>query len=150
PVLNIIVLDSSRLEMVDQMYLRYELHQFLKKLPPDVPFAIYARSGDQTLLVQNFTADHALLGAAIDKSIPHLRVLGADFQTSTSTLRQISLQLAQVPGRKNVIWFAGGRTETVEPDPTERRCESDGCYHRIYGDLQAARIAIYPVDARGI
>jgi len=150
PVLNVIVLDSSRLDMMDQMYLRYEFHEFLKKLPQDMPFAIYARSGDETVLVQNFTADHALLAAAVNKSIPHMRVLGADFATSTSTLRQIAQMLSQMPGRKNVIWFAGGRTESVVPDPTARNCTGDGCYRRIYDELESARIAIYPVDARGI
>jgi len=150
PVLNVIVLDSSRLDMMDQMYLRYELHAFLRQLAPDQPFAIYARSGDTNILVQNFTADHALLAAAIDKSLPHMRVLGADFMTSTSTLKQIALQLAQVPGRKNVLWFAGRRTESVVPDPTERDCAGEDCYRKIYNELQTARIAIYPIDARGI
>src|SRR5579875_2266531 len=33
PVLNIILIDTTNLEIVDQMYLRYKLDQFIKHLP---------------------------------------------------------------------------------------------------------------------
>jgi hypothetical protein len=79
-----------------------------------------------------------------------MRVLGADYMTSTSTLKQLATELSQIPGRKNVLWFAGGRTEHIAPDPTVGNCAIEDCYRRIYDELEAARIAIYPIDARGI
>jgi len=152
PVLNVIVLDSSHLAMMDQMYLRYEFHQFLKKLPDDEPFAIYVRNADTTVLVQNFTADHALLAAAADKSLPHMQVLGADYPTdpTTSTLEQIARQLSQIPGRKNVLWFAGGNSGYLPSNPRNFLCGGDDCLQRLYDELETTRIAVYPIDARGI
>ena len=46
PALNIIVIDITNLELPDQMYLYYELNQFIKNLPAGQPLAIYWQSGN--------------------------------------------------------------------------------------------------------
>ena len=70
PALNIIVVDITNLELPDQMYLYYELNQFIKNLSAGQPLAIYWQSGDSNLLLQRFTTDRNLLSAAVRKAIP--------------------------------------------------------------------------------
>lgn len=69
--------------------------------------------------------------------------------------QQLSLYLGGIPGRKNIIWFSGSFPIGLDPDPTMR---SDFDAARMYTkeiketneDLTAARISVYPVDARGL
>lgn len=66
-------------------------------------------------------------------------------------LRQIAHYLTAIPGRKNLIWFSGSFPLLVDPggslaaarDYANELRETD----RL---LAAARIAVYPVDARGL
>ena len=149
PVLNIVVLDTTSLSLPQQMYLAYEFNRFLKTLPPDLPLALYARIGETPVLVQDFTSDHALLLAASAKVIPHLRPLGPD-QTrihDANLLQQIAVELAQLPGHKNVIWFSGGEI-SFSFDP--RTLSDPAVLQNVYDQLELARISVYPVDARGL
>jgi len=152
PVLNIIVLDTSHLALMDQMYLSYEFKNFLKHLPEGQAFALYARNGGDTVQLQNFTADHSLLAAAAAKAMPRLVPLGFDPTPGDFTLNQLAAELSQVPGRKNVIWFAGGRPMRLSANPAANGDEDlDTEYlHQLYDDLETARIAVYPIDARGL
>jgi hypothetical protein len=67
-----------------------------------------------------------------------------DFQT----LQQIEAYLGQIPGRKNVLWFSGGSTFYLRPDVEALSMQSG--WQTIYDELEAHRIAIYPIDARGL
>lgn len=67
PVSNIVLIDTSTLELSEQMYLDEELTQFIKALPPGEPLAIYSQVGLRTLLLQDFTSDHELILAALQK-----------------------------------------------------------------------------------
>ena len=149
PVLNIIMLDVASLNITEQMYLNFEFAHFLQALPPKATFALYARTGDSTVLVQNFTSDHALLAAAAAKVMPHLRPVGTEPSSDTSTLFQIANELVQISGRKNVLWFTGGSSVLLRPDPMEAM-EDPAALRQVYDQLEAARIALYPIDARGL
>ncbi len=148
PVLNVIVIDIANLEIVDQMYLNYELSRFVKNLPPGRPLAIYWHTGPSSILLQAFTSDHALLLAAIREAIPHFPPTGREYYTDFATLHQIALDLAQFPGRKNILWFSGGSTLFLRRDATI--FENQDQLRHVYDELEAGRIAIYPVDARGL
>jgi VWFA-related protein len=142
---NVILIDSAQLGISGQMFLYQQLNKFVQRLPPSEPVAVFNRSGMNTILLQNFTADHTLLLTAIRKAIPRLRSPDAVYADDYSTLQQISLLLQQVPGRKNVLWFTGGFVPLLfmnDPDfpPMEP----------LYDLLEAERIAIYPIDARGL
>ncbi len=182
PVLNVILIDTTNLELPDQMYLRIQLTKFLKNLPPNQPLAVFDRHGDYTVLLQPFTADHALLQSAIARAIPRIPLGGREYRTDADTLRQIGLYLAEVPGRKNVLWFSGGSTAyllygltaltagvSVGPPAGSAAAAAAAAasapatsisaagggddpddLRQIYDELEAARIVIYPVDARGL
>jgi len=147
-VLNIIVIDTTNLAIVDQMYLNYELTRFLKQLPPDEPLAIYWRTGPGSILLQNFTSDRALLLAAVHKALPHFPPTGREYYSDFATLYKIAFDFSQYPGRKNILWFSGGSTLYLTPDPTTFVSQTDA--RAIYDMLESGRIAVYPVDARGL
>ena len=148
PVLNVIVIDTSNLEIVDQMYLYYELTRFLKNLPPGEPLAIYCHTGPASILLQGFTTDRALLLAAVHKAIPRFPPTGREYYSDFYTLEQIAVDLSQFPGRKNIIWFSGGSTLFLTPDPTAA-VDLDAA-RAVYDVLESERIAIYPIDGRGL
>jgi VWFA-related protein len=182
PVLNVVLLDTTNLELPDQMYLHIQLTKFIKALPPGQPIAIFARHGDYTTILQPFTSDHALLQAAVDRAIPRILALGREYRSDADTLRQIGVYLRQLPGRKNILWFTGGSTAYLldglaaltaptpqGPPPNSAQAaatqgamspstplttpsvgEGMDTLREVYDELEAARIAIYPIDARGL
>lgn len=148
PALNVIVLDIANLRIEDQMYLNYELTRFLKQLPDGEPLAIYLRAGEGCFLVQGFTTDKELLLAGLHRAIPRFPPLGREYLSDEETLHEIAVNLSQLPGRKNVLWFSGGSTAYLRPDPT--LWVSLGEIRAIYDELETERIAVYPIDARGL
>lgn len=152
PVLNVIVIDIANLGMEEQMYLNYELTRFLTSLPAGQPLAIYLRSGSGCFLVQNFTTDRSLLLAALHKAIPRFPPLGREYLSDQETLHQIAAYLSPLEGRKNVLWFSGGSTAYLSPDGAfgGYAFVDPAAVRAIYDELETERIAVYPIDARGL
>ena len=152
PVLNVIVIDIANLRIEDQMYLNYELTRFLNDLPAGQPLAIYLRSGSGCFLVQNFTTDRRLLLAGLHKAIPRFPPLGREYLNDQDTLHQIALYLSPIEGRKNVLWFSGGSTAYLDTEGTfgGYRVADPAAVRAIYDELETERIAVYPIDARGL
>ena len=148
PSINIILLDTTTIDIVDQMFLNQELLRFVNALPANESLAIYQRAADGTILLQNFTSDHSLLLTAIHRAIPRLRQPGSWYASDFGTLQQIVAFLSQIPGRKNVLWFTGGSNLFLKPDPTSM--QSYQSLREIYDELETERIALYPIDARGL
>jgi VWFA-related protein len=149
PVLNIVVLDTTSLSLIQQMYLAYEFNNFLKTLPPDLPLALYARVGETPVLVQDFTSDRKLLLAASAKVMPHLPPPGRDpvHITDNNLLQELAVELSQLPGHKNILWFSGGEAG-ISFDP--RTYSDPTVLQSVYDQLELARISVYPIDARGL
>jgi VWFA-related protein len=97
----------------------------------------------------------------------------ASFQTdlrvriTLDALAQLGRYLNTVPGRKNLIWFSGSFPLAIDPDPTQSPTLTSNAPAspldpfspmRDYAEqirqtdslLAAARVAVYPVDARGL
>jgi VWFA-related protein len=149
PVLNVIVLDITNLDIPDQMWLNHELTQFLNDVPNREPLAIYLRSEDNCFLLQNFTSDRALLVDALHKAIPRFPPPSREALNDFDTMRQMAIYLGQIPGRKNVIWFSGGSSLFLRPDAGSVVFENAD-WRNLYDELERERIAVYPVDARGL
>jgi VWFA-related protein len=152
PVVNIVLLDTVNLNMPDQMYLRYQLDKFVKTLRPDEYVAIFAHNGPMVLQLQGFTADHGLVAAAIHKALPRFPPTGRQYYADSQTLIDLVEYLRQVPGRKNVLWFSGGSTRVLFDDGLGDPAVSalDPNMRLVYDALEASRIAVYPIDARGL
>jgi VWFA-related protein len=147
-VLNIVLIDIANIDMADQMYLNYELTRFLNEQPDGQPLAIYLRAGSGCFLVQNFTSDRKLLLDAVHKAIPRFPPRGREYLSDFDTLRQLVVSFRQLPGRKNVLWFSGGSTRFLIPDAIP--LQDDAAWRDLYDRLDQERIAIYPIDARGL
>ena len=69
-------------------------------------------------------------------------------------MQQLARYLSAVPGRKNLIWFSGSFPIALGPDPGNQSLKNVRSYGeqvRATSDLlAAARVAVYPVDARGM
>jgi VWFA-related protein len=153
-VLNVLLLDTTNMGMEDQMYLSYQLNKFLKTLRPSDQLAVYLRNGPAIIQLQGFTADRELLSAAVHKGLPRFMPPGREYLTDAQTLHQLAVYLGQWPGRKNVLWFSGGSTAFLMAD-----AEALGIFdlsgvnpdlRRMYDELESSRIAVYPIDARGL
>lgn len=148
PSINAILIDTTTIDIVDQMVLNQELTRFVNALPANQSVAIYQRAVDGTILLQNLTSDHNLLLTAIHRAIPHLRQPGSWYASDFGTLRQMAAFLSQMPGLKNVLWFTGGSNLFLKPDPTSM--QSYQSLREVYDELETERIALYPIDARGL
>jgi len=148
PVLNIVLIDIANLELADQMYLNDELTRFLNEQPEGKVLAIYLRAGSGCFLVQNFTSDRKLLLDAVRKAIPRFPPLGREYLTDATLFYQIVGSLNQLPGRKNVLWFSGGSTLFLNSNVIV--VQNDAAWRGLYDALDQERIAVYPIDARGL
>jgi VWFA-related protein len=149
PVFNVLLIDLVSIRLTDQMCLYYELTQLLEHLPAGEPLAIYMRWGTNVMVLQNFTSDRILLLAAVHRAIPRFPSHERERLSEVELLHQIALKLGQLPGRKNVFWYCSGVDDnSFRPDPTEIRDYVD--LRPNYDELEAGRIAMYPIDARGL
>ncbi len=76
-------------------------------------------------------------------------------RVTLDALQELARYLSGIPGRKNLIWFSGSFPITIDPEDVAR---SPFRNVEDYGDqikkttalLTAARVAVYPIDARGL
>jgi VWFA-related protein len=169
--LNVILLDELNTPFESRDYLHRQLLDYLHHASPGTSLAIFSLTSRLRLL-QGFTTDLAQLAAALQPSPKAGSTLESDHHTvdsmgaskgsvgagfAAATLGQFSdeltadqtnrraditlqatLQLAHylsaIPGRKNLIWFSGAFPLDSDPGAV----------------LSAARVAVYPVDSRGV
>jgi VWFA-related protein len=146
---NALLFDTTTIGIVDQMQLFQQMKQFVNNLPAGEPVAVFTRAGSVTIELAGFTDDHATLLAAIQKAIPRLQRPGARMASDLDTLQQIATYMYQIPGRKNLLWFTSGSNMLLGPDPASVIMDP-GARRAIYDLLESERIAIYPIDARGL
>ncbi|GAA3760054.1 hypothetical protein GCM10022270_18000 [Terriglobus aquaticus] len=147
-VVNIVVLDIANLSLPDQMYLSTQMERCIEHLPAGVPLAMYLNTGLHSVLLQDFTANHDRLLDAVHRALPHFAALGRERFTDITTLRGIAVDFAGIPGRKNVLWFSGGSALSL--NPTGMVATPSAELRLVYDELEAARVAVYPIDARGL
>jgi VWFA-related protein len=76
-------------------------------------------------------------------------------QMTLDAMKGLARYLKTIPGRKNLIWFSGSFPLAIDPDAAQSRSFTA---MRNYADdlsetaalLTTARVAVYPVDARGL
>lgn len=163
--LTVILLDAQDTSFEVQARARAQLIAYLKHAQPGAPIAIF-QLGIALRLVQGFTADPALLLAAAESKRDTPSVDAPDrgrgyvqyemrHDTLTSAMQSIGLYLAAYPGRKNLIWFTGRAPIYNENFGTSFRDEFDVLpiaddANDLTTVLATSRVALYPVDARGL
>jgi len=156
--LYVILYDLANIEIEDQLDARRQVMKFIKSMPDGTRFAIFVRS-DGLYLVQGFTADKALLYAALDPSNPKPHVpkvfmmgknLGYDDPASMiNVLTQVNEFLEGVPGHKNLIWLAGTFPLALVPRKEDPREYEDQIISEI-NVLTRAQVAVYPINVGGV
>ncbi len=178
PIVNsnaytVILLDALDTPIDAQMYLREQVIDYLKHLQPGTPIAIFQLDTEMRL-IQGFSTDpQALLAAAESKrDMPSLQkpiygnrdyYLRMKNQILGEGLRSLGRYLAGFPGRKNLIWFTGQLPTWLDGSPSveevERRSGNpfrddftvfDDTLSGMTDALSLSRVAIYPIDARGL
>jgi VWFA-related protein len=105
--------------------------------------AVMGSNGDAVASMQQFLAD--MTSYQTDQRV----------RMTLDAMQQLARYLSAIPGRKNLIWFSGSFPIALDPDET---LSSPFDAVRTYADqvretsdlLAAARVAVYPVDARGL
>ena len=80
---------------------------------------------------------------------------GQRVMITLDALTTLARFLAAIPGRKNLIWFSGSFPIDMGPEATQRTPIKDmddykDAVLRMTVLMTAARVAVYPVDARGL
>jgi VWFA-related protein len=145
---------------------------YVKTMPAGTQVAVMTTDGSGLHLLQGFTTDRNLLIAAVN-SIPSQLVPDArwdpapggagpppcpamNFQSAEAlnSLNQVALYVAGSPGRKNLMLFTPGIPWLTDYP----YFAGIGCFlidyteqlQQVYGRLTAARVALYPIDPRGL
>ncbi len=76
-------------------------------------------------------------------------------QYTLAALQQLARYLSGMPGRKNLLWLSGSFPIAVLPDlnlknPDDSARDFSGQVDRTASLLAKARVAVYPIDARGL
>ena len=169
--INILLLDLENLAPVDdtsspqlaratrlQGYVKQAAVQAIQNMPEGTRIAVLTMTNNLRI-VQSFTADRALLIAAV-QATPYDLIGMGDRGCVQSTMRnrmvlesldQIAVSSAGIHGRKNLIWFTAGIPAITDPNDRPP-CQPDysvGLSH-AYDQLTAAQVSVYPVDAFGV
>ncbi|MGH9599569.1 MAG: VWA domain-containing protein [Terracidiphilus sp.] len=162
---TVLLLDALDTPVASQMYLREQVINYLKHMEPGPSIAIFQLDTEMHL-IQGFTTDpKALLAAAESKrNMPSMArpVRGSPYYTYESRIgilragmQSIGRYVAAFPGRKNLIWFTGHVPMTMFGmgigNPFQDSYGlSSGDSNDVTGVLAMSRVAVYPVDSRGL
>ena len=193
---NVLLLDALNTPLSDQQYVRQQMIQYLRNIPPGTRIAVFTLAS-RLRIVEGFTTDSSVIAKALSgKGGPQQSVLldtdtdqessgivdgmtgsgasgeasanlkqfladQASFQTdmrvrmTLDAMKDLARYLKPIPGRKNLIWFSGSFPLAIDPDATlQSPFEAMRNYTAEVREaddlLSAARVAVYPVDARGL
>jgi VWFA-related protein len=149
-------------------YAKQKSMKYLGNMPAGTEVAIL-QMGSTLKVLQDFTSDRAVLLAAmksatykpvdgtyIDEPRDEAEVCAAANLRSEFTvnaLAQAAAFLSGIKGRKNLLWFTPGTPWLFEyPAYSRISCLNDDTQQlsKAYAVLNAAEVAVYPIDPRGL
>jgi VWFA-related protein len=155
--LYVLLLDLVNSENTDEPYARKQLLNFISEKPKGTRVAIFVLS-DGLHLVQGFTDDEKQLSAVLDPANPRPHIprifleqknFGkGDVGMMVSVVTEIGRFLDGLPGRKNLLWFAGDFPLTFSPTDDVKSYQDE--IKAALDTLAQAQVAVYPVDIRGV
>jgi len=153
--LNVLLMDALNTPMADQMYVREQMLEYVKKVPEGTRIAIFGLS-NRLYLLQGVTTDPALVKAAVQMFMAKAPVMPQLRGWYTlAVIDELARSLSGLPGRKNLIWFAGSFNLGIVSDGD--RANRFGSLANFADDakqtanlLTRSRVAVYPIDARGL
>jgi VWFA-related protein len=155
--LYVLLLDLVNTETSDEPYARAQLLKFMQEKPAGTRFAVFVLS-DGLHLVQGFTDDQKQLTDLLDPKnpkshIPRIFLYQRNYgqgnvSQMVSVVTFIGRFLNGLPGRKNLLWFAGNFPLTFSPTDDVRSYQDE--IKGALDTLAEAQVAVYPVDVRGV
>ncbi len=169
----VLLLDAMDSPMSAQMVMRQQLISYIRHMQPGPPVAIFQLDTEMRL-IHGFTSDpKVLLEAAESKrDVPSVakptaapRSYSGDavyrrtlMENLRNGMQMLSRYLAGFPGRKNMIWFTGQVPMTImgvgfgNPfrDGLAVRAGTGDDVSDLTDVLTVSRVAVYPVDTRGL
>lgn len=95
--------------------------------------------------------------AAMNQFVADTKSYEADLRIDMTiqAMEELSRYLYTVPGRKNLLWFTGSIPITIAPDasqtdPSSQMRDYGARVQQLAELMSLARIAVYPIDARGL
>lgn len=125
----------------------------------DVVGSGLAVSSDTDTTLDNFTGSSASgdWGGMLEQWDADITAFQDDerIRMTLDAFQQLALYLGGIPGRKNIIWFSASFPIGLDPDPTMRNgFDAARTFAKEIREtnenLTAARVSVYPVDARGL
>ncbi|RRA49358.1 VWA domain-containing protein [Acidipila sp. EB88] len=153
--INVLLIDNMGVDVADQMYFRLQVLHSLAGLPSGTPIAVFRTTGHgPAVLMQSVTTDRELIRRAIENSAPALTSpIPSSYSVAVRELSELGLYLRQYKGRKSLLWFAAAfplRDEQSGAAGAGRSMQSDEAEMMVLRALEGARVAVYPVDVRGV
>lgn len=116
---------------------------------------------DQEMVMLSWLADDQGTSAQAVAAMNQFAADTASFETdlrldiTVDAMNQLARYLSTVPGRKNLIWYTGAVPINIAPDatqmdPTSTLRDYGNRFARLAELMSLARVAVYPVDARGL
>jgi len=166
---TVILLDALNAGVQTQMQLRQQLIDCLKHLQPGTPVALF-QVDTEMRLIQGFTTDPQVLfeAAKSKRDEPSLlrpiRGSRDEYRRVRTDILRAGFQmmgryLAGFPGRKSLIWLTGAIPAPYLSDPLGTSFGKsfkddftvlDPDPNDLVDALTLSRVAVYPVDARGL
>jgi len=151
----VILIDGINSAFEDQSRTRQQALTMLRRLSSADPIAIYAMSPGLRIL-HDYSTDHGQLAESIRAFVPVPPRMPAGAAVSQvqflmdnrvgdtlNMLRAVGEHMAMLPGRKAVVWITTGFPAPVLLDFRAK-------YEATIAALNEAKVAPYPVDARGL
>jgi VWFA-related protein len=176
---TVVLFDGVNTSIADQIYAKKQFLAFLGQIQPQDRIAVYSL-GNTLRVLNDFTADPGRLAATIaryrgrldgspDRPEPQVIETGdlktdaiwnAFLQRESDTemdkrvnltvegFEAIANRIAGIPGRKNLIWVSASFPFEIARRDNPKLYARE--INRAARALNAANVAIYPVDARGL
>jgi VWFA-related protein len=164
---TVILMDALDTSLQAQMVLRQQVIEYMKTVQPGTQMAIFQLDMNMHM-IQGMTADPDALRAAVNgkrDQIAMTPLLGGPYAPEfekqrekrmilTRSMQALAQYLSAFPGRKNLIWFTGDIPFDfygANPrNPFVDEQDSFEQFGKMTDALRLNRVAIYPIDARGL
>jgi VWFA-related protein len=174
---TVILMDAVNTRFHDLAYVRARVIAFVRSLTPQDQVALYLLTPSKLYALHDFTNDSEALVRSVagdstnaDAATKRANKLIIDafaesnwfykagplgvVENTSEAMRQIAKNVANIPGRKSLVWISGGFPLYIgEREPIDARAERYDFSPMISATakmLANADVAVYPVDARGL
>jgi len=149
---TVLLINNLTIAFSDQVQAEKRVAEVFHTLPPREPIAVYVRNQKLRMLT-DFTDDPVRIAKALESA------WGEQAQPPPSAwcippaypaLEEMANELASLPGRKNLIWFANYFPVSKPSDNVPCPSLAYFAMLRAIKALNAANVAVYPIAAGGV